>query len=395
MKRLVVNSLNVLLSICCFNVLSLHAATNDTDSTQVISTNIEQIADQMKSYKDSIRRILYPEVRYYNYADSMQSYIIDPSVPNPAPDIIITPDPNPVIPLPVIGNVDKDCQVGEIEIVSGVTNTGGRTYEIPIKVYPGVNGCEPNITLSYNSQGGSSTVGYGWSIGGLSSISRGVKTLYYDGKVEGMLMHPMDPFYLDGNRLLAMSPVADTYIQYESEQGNIKARGYVNGSAMVYFEVFYPDGSKAIFGNTRDTEDNVQYPIMQLADRFGNTINYQYTIVNNVKLISQIRYGSGRMEFKYEQRQDPMMYYWGGKAQTIDSRISEINCYNGQELLWGYSLTYTYKNDASHLTKIDYHSERDVFNPLEFSYGTSSPQGGFEYIKTNLIACLSLKKVDS
>lgn len=53
-----------------------------------------------------------------------------------------------------------------------VDNRGGAGYSIPLQVVPGIGGVEPSLSLDYHSLAGDGYVGVGWSLGGLSSISR-------------------------------------------------------------------------------------------------------------------------------------------------------------------------------------------------------------------------------
>src|SRR5437763_726979 len=61
-----------------------------------------------------------------------------------------------------------------------VSSTGGATYLVPIWAPPGPQGVQPHISLSYSSQSGDGPVGVGWSLGGLSGISRCNKTYAQD-----------------------------------------------------------------------------------------------------------------------------------------------------------------------------------------------------------------------
>ena len=59
--------------------------------------------------------------------------------------------------------------VGEIPYQESVTPTGGRTYVVPIMTAPQLKSA-PQVSLQYNSHGGNGLAGYGWEIGGVSSI---------------------------------------------------------------------------------------------------------------------------------------------------------------------------------------------------------------------------------
>src|SRR5207244_2068176 len=62
-----------------------------------------------------------------------------------------------------------------------VDRSGAAGYSIPIWVSPGTAGMEPKLSLNYSSGGGAGIAGYGWSLSGLSAISRGPKTRPIDG----------------------------------------------------------------------------------------------------------------------------------------------------------------------------------------------------------------------
>jgi hypothetical protein len=53
-----------------------------------------------------------------------------------------------------------------------VDESGAATYSIPLYAVPGTAGVAPQLSLSYSSQGGYGALGKGWSIGGMSSITR-------------------------------------------------------------------------------------------------------------------------------------------------------------------------------------------------------------------------------
>ena len=65
--------------------------------------------------------------------------------------------------------------------VPNVSSSGVASYEIPLTLPPGTNGLAPRVSLRYSHAQGNGLLGVGWSIGGLSAISRCNKTIAQDG----------------------------------------------------------------------------------------------------------------------------------------------------------------------------------------------------------------------
>ncbi len=95
--------------------------------------------------------------------------------------------------------------VGAVGGSFDVTLSGSSTYSIPIRIAPGSAGTEPKLALVYDSQAAGGSVGAGWSIVGLSAITRGPKTLYFDGEVDGVRLQESDALFLDGQRLVPIN----------------------------------------------------------------------------------------------------------------------------------------------------------------------------------------------
>ena len=95
-----------------------------------------------------------------------------------------------------------------------VDESGGATYAVPLTLPPGRAGVTPPLGLQYNSQGGDGSIGRGWSLSGLSNITRCRRTreagdfnvtrpggaVFED--FEGITFTDSDAFCLDGQRLL-------------------------------------------------------------------------------------------------------------------------------------------------------------------------------------------------
>ena len=331
----------------------------------------------------------WTEERFQQYEDSVYSSIYAPVIARKADSAsfgktAIEPEPEePQIisvsnePVPVAAMANNSYEVGEIPIKSGMSQSGAKTYEVPIQVPSGMNGLTPSISLTYNSQSGTSILGEGWSISGLSMISRSGKTRYYDNMSEGITMNNTDAFYLDGVRLLKISTQLD-YILYESEYGQVKVKAYYSGGVIKYFEVLYPDGRKGIFGDSGNTSINyLYYPLTVMSDLFDNTITYGYTYADNHYKISQISYNGASIQFEYTGRPGQQVLYSGGLKITESQLLQKIICKQGSQVLGTYTLYYMTQRSTSLLAQVRYEAGGKSFSPLRFTYGGTSSSGNY------------------
>ena len=90
---------------------------------------------------------------------------------------------------------------GNIDVSGG----GQLQYTLPIALPPGVKSVAPQINLVYTSGAGNGIAGYGWSLSGITSISRMSRTIEKDGEVKGIQLDNTDFFSFNGQRLLLKS----------------------------------------------------------------------------------------------------------------------------------------------------------------------------------------------
>lgn len=278
------------------------------------------------------------------------------------------------------GNVDTSKDVGEIPIQPNITN-GMVSYTVPIEVYSGEAGLQPNIALTYNSVAGNGVAGFGWSLSGLSSISLVNSNFHYDGiRAEDANISTNTAFSLDGMRLIKTSEVRPRVQGYISEQGNIQVN--MLDTLDKYFEVKFPDGKTAIYGKNGIYSPKIIYPLMKLEDGCGNYVEYTYSEVGRYHYVSEIKYGNsqsviGSVKFTYTDRTDKSFAYVSGRKVEQTKLLSKIETYFQTTLLRTYNLTSEMK-DFSLLTSIACMSEGKELNPLIFSYGEPTPSNGFE-----------------
>ena len=139
--------------------LALNTNAEDTDLT---ITNY--VIESDRHYLDSLWHNQYPDFSFVTADSSLLDNNISGDYSIDSPNIQTAFIPNSV-------EINVSNSVGEIPIKSKVTDTGAKSYEVPISVYPGMNGLQPELSIVYNSQYGNGILGYGWSISGISSIN--------------------------------------------------------------------------------------------------------------------------------------------------------------------------------------------------------------------------------
>lgn len=319
--------------------------------------------EQYQHYEDSIINILYPQPISCDNTNNLIGIVGEDD------DLKAV---QKISELPTSFSLDKSKEPGQISITSGTTPWGAKTYTVPIDVYPGMHNHQPSLSLNYNSQSGNSIMGMGWAVGGLSAITRGVKSIYYDKNAEGVSLKKDDALYLDGERLIRYFSTSSE-LCYETETGNIKVKGYYSGDIIKYFEVFYPNGNKGVYGDKSSLNSQVIYPISSFVDLQGNEIKYSYDVIDNFHYIKSISYNNASVNFYYDSnRSDPQIFYSGGIKFVIKKTLRDIVCQFGNKTIGGYHLSYTYRNGASLLSKIDYLSSSKAYNPITMYYGADS-----------------------
>lgn len=284
---------------------------------------------------------------------------------------------------PLSYSVDKTKEMADIPYTSSVNDTGAKTYTIPLNIFSGINNFQPELTFTYNNQKGSSPViGSGWSLTGLSSITRVSKNWYYDYRCQGITLLKDDSFELDGIRLIKTG-IGDDFISYTTCTGNIKVKCNLNGGLVDNFEVFYPNGTKGTFGYSQP-KNTMSYPITILTDIHGNTINFSYfeDSATNTINIKEITYPNGTVQFEYRNdRLYPICHYAGGLKIEENKLLKSVVCKWKNSTLRKYELTYEENANSTLLTRIDYSAEGCYVNPLIFMYGEGESNSAAQYTK--------------
>ncbi|MBB6237541.1 RHS repeat-associated protein [Pedobacter sp. AK013] len=289
-----------------------------------------------------------------------------------------------------------------------VSPSGGSVFNIPFFLPPGLGNAVPQLGLSYNAQSGNGSAGFGWNITGLSSITRLSTTIFHDNKIRGINFDADDRFALDGQRLLLKSGnYGADGAEYQTEvYSNIRifSRGvspYGASFGPEYFEVLYPDGSKAFYGSSTNSRTQTQYSITYSENAIGARINYSYNQSNNVLYISQVSFGAlgnaspiNQVNFSYAYATRAETAYVGGLAFYWDQILTKVSVIANGNNFRNYKITHNaitplnYQRIAS-VQEFD-GNETKSFMPINFTYGATG-----DILSTTLVSNLGLSGLAS
>ncbi|VWD50127.1 Rhs1 protein [Burkholderia lata] len=249
-----------------------------------------------------------------------------------------------------------------------VDANGQATYHLPIEVPPGIAGVHPCIGLAYGHQQGNSVLGVGWSLTGLSAITRTKATLDVDGFNGCVDYGPDDRYLLDGQRLIAVSGAygqAGTVYYAEIHDWSKVVAGVTPQDGFI---VYLKNGTRHEYGTTPDslilagnTRHVRVWALAATEDLHGNRIEYRYTnkpvagsqdtgafYLSHISYTARADLAANRyIDFTYgaQVRPDVMRTYLGGHAVTTSYLLETIAVsLAGGVPVRKYALTYRTSN---------------------------------------------------
>jgi RHS repeat-associated protein len=277
-------------------------------------------------------------------------------------------------------------QAGTIPGSFAVTDRGTASYSIPIEVPPGRLGMQPSLSLNYASTKNNGMLGMGWSLGGLSTITRCPAIVDRDDFAGKGFPRPItynadDWLCLDGHALI-VTP-GHTYgsdgAEYRTEIDTF-AKIVSNGGAVGApnsFTVSTKDGRILTYGATADSSvyagfnESIKriWALNQVTDRSGNSMSIAYKshVVAGIESIfntdipggqpddtgelvpAQISYGASQnsafsdsrfVQFSYETRPDPRDGFVSGVEAVSTQRLTQIDTFVGSDPIRTYKLGY-------------------------------------------------------
>ena len=274
-------------------------------------------------------------------------------------------------------HVGASSAVGRIDATSEVKD-GAFLYHVPLRVPSGVAGLQPALSLEYSSYAPNGPVGVGWSLAGLSVISRCGHTRSRDGFAAGFDFNrdhsvALNQYCLDGNKLVPTARSGNT-VTYQTERADFSSIQAVYASPTAadpdYFKVLRKSGQVAYYGFAAATNSRASaivaaadanpttftyaWYLDRLEDRDGNAIVYSYvadvgypadagwSIGPVTRYLSSITYAGRWIRFVYESRPDAIPTFAPGFDTTVSQRLKAIEIYTpaSTAISWRYALAY-------------------------------------------------------
>jgi len=248
-------------------------------------------------------------------------------------------------------------------------NQGSAVYNLEIITPKGEAGLKPSLSISYNSSNGANgLLGVGFSLNGLSTISKCNQTLFSEKSDNSRDYN----YCLDGQKLVLKSS-NDTYgsnTEYKTEFDNYsqiqkEADGWIVNSK---------DGLRYEYGVTDDSKDTNQenkdiiFRVNKIKDRYENEINFSYD--TTTKAISKITYANNQIDFIYEDREDKKTVYKDGIEFNLNKRLKEIAIKTSSIITSTYTLNYQQRDNKSILTDITECTDNKCLEPIVFEWNS-------------------------
>jgi YD repeat-containing protein len=255
-----------------------------------------------------------------------------------------------------------------------VSTTGAATYSVPIEVPPGTNAMAPVLSLDYTSHAANGTMGVGWALSGIPTISRCPQTIATDGVSTKVNFNANnvnnDRFCLSGQRLILTAGTYGannaTYVT-EVDNSNLVISSGTAGTGPQFFTVWTKAGQIMTFGNPSGnggagpavsaTNATIRsWALTRIQDVSGN---YLTVVYGQPSTLSGFAYGEyypteidytandgqnlaayNKVTFTYATRSDIIDTYQSGAEFRTSGVMTDVMTYAGSTLVSDYKVGY-------------------------------------------------------
>jgi len=298
-----------------------------------------------------------------------------------------------------------------------VTSTAEASFVMPLVTPPG-RGVEPHLALTYSSAGGDGVLGRGFSLTGLSMVTRCPTNLSRDREIREVRYDAGDALCLDAKRLVRVGEEPGRVEYRTVPDARIKVIGHEpdEGGTPRSFEVFMPSGLAIAYGTSEGTRPlgpggvPRAWVAASVRDQRGNSMTYGYCFADAGEhtaefALDEIRYthfeGSPALEasravklvYGTKDPEDIRTLYAGGMALQSSLRLEQIQMVGpGEELYRSYSFSYELSPTTSRtlLTEVEECAGDGVCKPpTRFQY--HHREAGFAKHTTSIASPTSRK----
>jgi len=243
-----------------------------------------------------------------------------------------------------------------------VAEDGSATYQIPLKLPQGTAGVTPQVAFNYSSSGGHSTMGRGWSLSGITSISRCPKNYAQDGHIQGVQLSITDEYCYNGQRLkLASGTHGTANATYHTELADFSVITITsaNTQGATGFKVETKSGETHYYGaSTVHTTANAYvgsssapsaYLIAAIRDVKNNQISYTYNQESGVDEVNldKIEWGGSssnpnKLQVTYADNPRPLYGYRNGRQFSQTKLIDNVELYQSGTVVRRYNLDWNH-----------------------------------------------------
>jgi len=295
-----------------------------------------------------------------------------------------TVPPLPTVTGPLAGTIGGDFEV---------TSSGAAQYKIPLTSPPGTASLIPKLALTYNSQASDGLLGIGWSLEGLSAITRCPTNLVQDNSLDPVDFDSADRFCLDGTKLLNVSGgeyfTSGNEYKTESEGfAQIVSAGLVGGGPES-FTVRYKNSLIYEYGTSPSSRVEAEgkssvlnWNLSTIKDRSGNylTVTYSENNATGETVPFRIDYTGNTtaglapynsIRFEYIDRATQTQAFIGGSRVIRSKTLSKIAMYNGESVVREFRLSYDqdYITQSPRLIRVEECADSACLPATTFNWG--------------------------
>ncbi|MFA6409812.1 MAG: RHS repeat-associated core domain-containing protein [Gammaproteobacteria bacterium] len=260
---------------------------------------------------------------------------------------------------------NSDATVGSLKGNFQVSAQGSASYSIPIAAPPGTADIAPLLSIAYSSEQngpmGNGLIGTGFSLQGLTAITRCSSNIAKNGHIHSVDYTDQDLFCFNGEQLVAVKGTygqdGTEYRAYVDNRTKIISYGR-QGNGPASFKIWTKGGQVAEYALSGDSQIKAQgsasvavWALNRITDTAGNYLDVHYFKDENKGEFypSEINYtGNAKaglapynsVKFVYEDRPDKRSWYQAGSKNTIDQRLHEIKVYANSDLVYDYHFNY-------------------------------------------------------